>query len=281
MTTELQEYLRDAVLEEKYQLFVDVDRLMDEIGVPECQEKATGLLYGRGDEGTNDLTDEIEQLYIDWLEKLLGMHGVIINSDADLSMAVLADLLKAMHELATTEMRDQVKAKLLDSESSTVDVLFDLVTLVEPDFNIQDFYDTVVEVEPALLDKIEEVMDSYEEPELVDSFIIHTAARMRYVNSKAKEVEGPVREFLLNDGSFDMDIRSVEIAVSDSIAELESMDQKVDNCIAAAIISSAPTEALEEAAKYIANGVVESYDETFTILNRVSKRLPEFGVNDG
>jgi hypothetical protein len=281
MVSEIQEYLKDAVLPEKFQIFVEVETLFEELGISECQDKAMHLILSLADSGTNDLVDDLENLYNDYLERSLNLHGIVLNKDTDRDMEFLSRILKVLLSIPTSVLRYSILAKIDDSETDDLDLLHDIIELQDPEISAHVFFETVSDVSRSLLDRIAEIIEEGLDLVTADAMIVVPEAKLRYTNTPKARVDGPVQRFLLNGGSFSQDIKTLEIALADEIAELPSIEERATQCIISAIISSVEDHELEQAALYMAGGVVETYEDTVKINQEISRQLKDFGVNNG
>lgn len=270
MATELMNYLSESVTDLKYQIFAEANEIFDQLGFSECQESATNLLLSYGDQGTNDLVDEIEDLYCTHLRQILSIHGIRTFDGGENNFYFFVQIMQLVLELPHYEIRETLQDILEDQESDAIDTLIELFLVLRPEFSESDFYDQVESVEPALLERLGEILEREE----TDGYNLQvsTLAKERYMQSPYIDQQSVVRDYITNHGSFNVSIQSLETAFSDKIAELPTLDEQASACVEVALISDVPSDRILATAHSFATGVVSEY-ELLAELNRKIQAL--------
>lgn len=236
-----------AYPELKANIFSDINDLFEEIDHVNCRDYVIDFLSTYGDSTTEWLSTEVEEVYVRHITTILMTHGIQLNNDEPVPLDILRKLLYCTVKLPYTEIPTQYKESLISEEIDNIEILYrlysELVDIQEP-----VFYDTVIEVDSKLIERIELLAEG-EEDVVPDNRLIIERYKQKSIETKNSIIDS----FLKEGGVFGLPLKVLYGHLLEDLLAIETDGDLVDEIRNMVLISDTEDDNLNAEVSNIIN----------------------------
>jgi hypothetical protein len=218
MFNEVNEFINNAFLVEKAKDLIEALGVLDGFGMVEANEDVYNIVMSSGDREVVATVGDVEDTVVKHLETALALHGVNTFSTTTHDVNIMLTTLNAILSIPTYSDRESILSAMEDAEGDTTDILLDVIEVMDPSIPANGYYETILSVSPALLDKIKELYSESEDVTSESSMVVNDYVRDRLQHEHAKDLP-LLQKHLGNNGSLRTELQSLLTMYQDYILD--------------------------------------------------------------